>query len=136
MHEEYEDDNYDDDEYDYDHPSLNPYQWFFKFDVSQDSPLSSWISDLINNVMKNDNDIQNVPGFPYKMFPVNSWNPDTGKGNSFQYLGSNYAGQPIWKKKYFVHDKLQTEYTNHLQKYAAHFIKQPHYYKGLFEILN
>jgi hypothetical protein len=135
MHEDY-DNEYDDDEYDYDHPSLNPYQWFFKFDVGQDSPLSSWISDLINSVMNNDFDIQNIPAFPVNKFPVNSWNPDAGKGKIFQYLGSNYNGEPIWKSKYFIHDELQSEYINHLSSHAAYFVKQPSYYKSLYEILN
>lgn len=135
MHEDYEDEDYDD-EYDYDHPSLNPpYKWFFKFDVGPDTPLSKWINDMVNNFMES-GEMINIPGFPPKMFPVNSWTPDTGKGNSFQYLGSNYQGSPIWKKQYFVVDKMNNEYTLHLQSHAQHFIKQPTYYKGLFDILN
>lgn len=134
MHEDYEDEDYDD-EHDYDHPSLNPYKWFFKFDVGPDTPLSKWINDIVNDFM-GASDMINNTGFPPKMFPVNSWNPDTGKSNSFQYLGSNYQGSPIWKKQYFVVDKIGNEYTLHLQSHAQHFVKQPTYYKGLFDILN
>jgi hypothetical protein len=70
-----------------------------------------------------------------KKFPVNSWNPNAG-GNSLQYLGSNYQGSPIWKKQYFAFDPINTEYKMHIQAHAAHFINQPIYYKGLFDILN
>lgn len=143
MHDPYddEDDGYDDDYYDYPNLSNNPYQWYFKFDVSQDTPLSSWINDMIDNII-NPNDksfdyqINNIPGFPTKKFPVSSWNPNTGKGKTFQYLGSNYHGEPVWKNKYWIIDPLNQEYVLHLQNYAAHFIAQPSYYKGMFDILN
>jgi hypothetical protein len=125
MHEDY-DNEYDDDEYDYDHPSLNPYQWYYQFDIGADTPLSQWLNDMINN----------IPGFPVKKFPVNSWNPNTGKGKSYQYLGSNYSGEPIWKPIYFVHDKFHTDYINHLKHNAVYFIQQPSYYKSLYNILN
>lgn len=130
MHEDYDDDEYDDDEYDYDHPSLNPY-YHFKFDVSADNPLFKWIGDMFTNIFGDEISFTNVPGFP-----VSSWNPDTGKNNNFQYLGSNYANEPIWKTKYLVINPLDIEYKLHIQSHAAYFISQPKYYKGLFEILN
>ena len=124
MHEDYED--YADDDYDYDHPSLNnDYQWYYKFDVSADSPISKWLNDIVNGVINNE----------FVSFPVSSWNPDTGKGNSFQYLGSNYQGSPIWKKHYFVLNKINNQYKLHVQSHASHFLKQPHYYNGMFDIL-
>lgn len=145
MHEPYdEDDEYDDDQYNYDYgDQYDPYKFYFKFDVDG-TPLSAWINDIINNMFKNPLDqtdsgynITNVPGFPVFAFPVNSWNPNnTGKGNSFQYLGSNYYKENIWKKKYFISDPINTEYKLHLQAHAKHFVSQPNYYNGLFEILN
>lgn len=150
MHEPYddEDEEYDDDQYNNDYPS-NPYQWYYKFEVGPDTPISNWLSDMINkwigpSAFDNldafgglyDLGIVNVPGFPNPKFPVNSWNPDTGKGNTYQYLGSNYQGSPIWKKQYFVLHPVQTEYKLHIQHHAKHFVSQPHYYKGLFDILN
>jgi len=141
MHQDDQNDEYDDDQYDYDHPSLNPY--YYKFDVGPDHPISKWINDIINNIMEPGKDfnltsemLNNISGFPLKTFPVNSWNPNTDKGNSLQYLGSNYQNSPIWKKKYFVVDKINNEYKLHLQVYASYFLKQPKYYKGLFDILN
>jgi len=132
MHEDYEDNYEDDDEHDYDHPSLNPYQWYYKFDFGPNTPISNWVDNIIQDMLKNDfntNDMSN------KMFPVNSWNPNTG-GNSLQYLGSNYQGSPIWKIKYFAINKINTEYVLHLQSHAKHFVNQPTYYKGMFDILN
>ena len=86
---------------------------------------------MVNNFLGKDFDPNQV-----FVFPVNSWNPNTDKGNSFQYLGSNYAGSPIWKKKYFVYDPINQQYKLHIQAHAKHFVLQPDYYNGLFEILN
>lgn len=151
MHESYEDDDedqyHDDEQYNNDYPSKKPYQWYYKFDIGPDTPMSSWLNDMINKWISSD-DIKslgglydlgignNIPGFPLKKFPVNSWNPNTDKGNSFQYLGSNYQGSPIWKTEYFIIDRLNSEYKLHLQSHANHFVKQPHYYKSMFDILN
>lgn len=144
MHEPYDDhdDEYDDDQYDHDHPS-NPYQWYYKFDVGPNTPMSSWLSEMINkwigpNTFNNLSEtwgMVNVPGFPAKKFPVNSWNPNT-VNNKFQYLGSNYQGNPIWKTQYFAIDKINLNYKLHIQAHAKHFVTQPYYYNGMFDILN
>jgi len=67
---------------------------------------------------------------------VNSYFSNTGKSNIFQYLGNNYQNQEIWKAKYFVFNKINIEYSLHLQTHAKHFLQQANYYKGLFDILN
>jgi hypothetical protein len=134
-----EDDDYDD-QHDYDHK----YQWYFKFDVSQNPLFSKWISDIVNNIINPLDDsimdqIDKAWGIDNKnayVFPVNSWNPSAGGKNLPQYLGSNYAKEPIWKTKYWIIDKVNQEYKLHLQAYAAYFIQQPKYYKGMFDILN
>lgn len=136
MHEDYEDNGYDDDQYDYDHPSLNPYNYYFKFDISSDSSLSKWLNDMFKNIDLNSWTPISIPDFPFVSLPVNSWNPNAGKDKTFQYLGSNYAGVPIWKKKYFIFDPINIEYKLHLQSNAKHFVSQPTYYNGLFDILN
>jgi hypothetical protein len=140
MHENYEDsDDEDYDEHDYDSHKDEKYKWYYKFDVGPDNPMSKWLDEIIKDFINNpvsDINIVSIPGFDSKKFPVSSWNPNADKGNSLQYLGSNYQGSPIWKKKYFAVDKINNEYKLHLQKYASHFLKQPVYYKGLFDILN
>jgi hypothetical protein len=128
-----EDDGYDDDQYNYEYnDQYDPYKFYFKFDVDSNSSLSDWLNNLFKDIYS----IQNIPGFPIVSFPVNSWNSNTAKDNSFQYLGSNYHGVSIWKKKYFVSDPINIEYKLHLQAHAKHFIQQPSYYQGLFDILN
>jgi hypothetical protein len=134
MHEPYddEDDEYDDDYYNYDYgDQYDPYKFYFKFDVNQNSSLSEWISKMIDNVFGKDFDIDKMI-----VFPVNSWNPNTEKNKSFQYLGSNYHKEPIWKSKYWVIDNIYHQYKAHIQSHAKHFILQPNHYRGLFDILN
>jgi hypothetical protein len=138
MHEDYEEDDYEEDDYDYDHPSLNPHNaWYYKFDIGPDTPLSKWLNDIVKDFMGSGENfkITNISGFPNNMFPVNSWNPNTAN-NKFQYLGSNYKKEPIWKSKYWVIDPINHMYINHIQSHAAYFLQQPSFYKGLFDVLN
>jgi len=142
VHDPYdEDDGYDDDHYDYDNnDQYDPYKFYFTFNLDQNTPLSDWITKMINDMIQNpeinDYKITNIPGFPSYVFPVNSWNPNTAGKNTPQYLGSNYYKEPVWKSKYFAYNPFDVEYKFHLQSNAAHFLQQPKYYKGLFEILN
>ena len=132
MHDPYddEDDGYDDDHYDKDYnDQYDPYKFYFKFDLNK-TPLSDWITKMINDIVNKEIDFDKMI-----VFPVNSWTPNTAN-NKFQYLGSNYQKEPIWKTKYFVCDIINTMYKKHLQENAIHFVKQPSYYKGLFDILN
>jgi len=139
MHEDYEDDNYDDDN---SQDNLEShYKKYFKFDPTAWDAWGKFLMDALNDIVEYPSNVwyiapKFVDGFPYKSIPVNSWNPNTGKDSSYQYLGSNYQGQQIWKKKYFVIDPIDQMYRSHLQSNAVHFLKQPHYYKGLFDILN
>lgn len=137
MHDPYddEDDGYDDDYYDKDYnDQYDPYKFYFKFNIDKNTPLSDWITKMINDIFQNPAD--NIPGFSSYVFPVNSWSPNTESNPKLQYLGSNYKGEPIWKSKYFAYKPLDTIYKFHLQSNAVHFLQQPKYYKGLFEILN
>jgi hypothetical protein len=144
MHEDYDDEDYDDEDYyDYDNnDQYDPYKFYFKFDVGADSPISDMINKWFNLSQDSFNGLHwysfptNIDGWPVIKLPVSSWNPNTGKGNSFQYLGSNYQGSPIWKKQYFVLNKINNQYKLHVQSHASHFLKQPHYYNGMFDILN
>jgi hypothetical protein len=137
-------DDDDDDYYDYDNSQNNlesQYKKYFKFDPDAWDAWGKMLYDTLNDIVEHPSNVWYISpksgdGFQYKSIPVNSWNPNTGKGNSLQYLGSNYQGQPIWKKKYFAFDPIQTSYINHIQAHAVYFIKEPHYYKGLFDILN
>jgi hypothetical protein len=129
MHDPYDDDEdgYDDEYYNYDYGAkYNLYKFFFTFDVGN-TPLSGWLEKMIKDTF----DSQNISGFP-----VNSWNPNTANDKKFQYLGSNYAGEVIWKSNYWVIDPINQEYKAHLQSNAGYFVQQPNYYKGLFDILN
>ena len=138
MHEDYNDD-YDDYEDSQDNLE-NKYKHYFKFDPEAWDAWGKWLYDAMNEIVETSPNvwytIPNIEGFPSKSFPVNSYFSNTGKDHSFQYLGSNYEGVKVWKKKYFIIDPIQHNYVNHIQTHAVHFLKQPSYYKGMFDILN
>lgn len=130
-----DDDNYDDD-YDYE-DSKNPYKHYFKFDPAAWDAWGKWLQDALNDIVEHPSNVWYIgPGFDKKSFPVNSYFSNTGKDKTFQYLGNNYQGVPIWKKKYFVYDPINIIYKNHISNYPVHFLNQPVYYKGLFDIMN
>ncbi|MEB3202980.1 MAG: hypothetical protein VKK05_09245, partial [Synechococcus sp.] len=134
-----EDDNYEDDAKYY--PDGGMYKHYFKFDAAAWDAWGKWLYDAMKDIVESDPNVWYTPtyveGWPTKKFPVNSYFPNTGKDQkTFQYLGNNYDGQAIWKKKYFVSNPIQTMYIDHLSNHAAYFIRQPHYYKGMFDILN
>ena len=136
MHEDYEeDDDYNDDYYDYDNGNKDLNKHFFKFDTN----FWQWFGDALNDITWLGDNVwmTNIPSFKPKSIPVSSWISNTGAGKSLpQYLGTNYQNQPIWKTKYFVNDPIAIQYINHIKTHAVHFVKQPHYYKGMFDILN
>jgi len=133
MHQE--DDNYDDD-HDYD-DSQDKYKHYFKFDPAAWDAWGKWLYEAMNDIVASNTNVWYIgPGFDKKPFPVNSYFSSTGKDKTFQYLGNNYDGVKVWKTKYFVSDKTQHEYINHIVANSVYFLQQPHYYKGLFDILN
>jgi hypothetical protein len=129
-----EDYDYDDDEHDYD-DAQNKYKHYFKFDPNAWDAWGKMLYDALNDVIEGSPNVWYV-NLSKNSFPVNSYISSTGKNNTFQYLGVNYQGSPIWKKKYFANNDLQIKYINHLKEHAVNFILQPHYYKGLFDIMN
>lgn len=136
MHQENEDNDYDDYE-DSQQNSGDPYKNYFKFDPDAWDAWGKALYDALDDLVDKSNHVWYVYGWDPKKFPVNSYFPNTGKDQkTFQYLGNNYDGQAIWKKKYFVSNPIQNMYIDHLSDHAAYFVKQPHYYKGLFDILN
>lgn len=134
MHEYYENDNYDDD--DSQDNLESQHKHYFKFDPEAWDAWGKWLYDALNEAVEISPNVWYAYGFPSKSIPVNSYISNTDKGNTFQYLGVNYDGVNVWKSKYFVYDKIFHEYIKHIQGHSVYFIKQPHYYKGLFEILN
>lgn len=134
MHQE--DDNYDDYDDSQDYPE-SQHKNYFKFDPSAWDAWGKMLYDALNDIVEYSPNVWYIgPGFDKKPFPVNSYFSNTGKDKTFQYLGNNYDGVKVWKKKYFANDKTQHSYINHIVAHSVYFLKQPHYYKGLFDILN
>ncbi|NDC71901.1 MAG: hypothetical protein EBZ62_00400 [Sphingobacteriia bacterium] len=135
MHEPYDDDYYEDnydDSYEYDQDKPNLDKFYFKFYVSS-NPLSDWLKNTIDDLIFKNNIINNTP----VPLPMTGFVPSyKGASNTPLYVGNNQYNEPVWKNKYFIHDKIDTEYKNYIKNNAVHFIQQPNYYKGMFDILN
>lgn len=140
MHQD--DNNYNDyDDYEDSQDDVeNKYKHYFKFDPEAWDAWGKMLYSALNDIVESSPNVwyisSNIEGFPKKSFPVSSYFSNTGKDKTFQYLGNNYQNSQVWKKKYFIYDPIQHRYINHIQSHAVHFINQPHYYKGLFDILN
>lgn len=128
-----------------DDPEYNddPYKFYFQIDTEW---LKKYMDDLFKGINFNKlggiEDLFNYnspvlpEGFKPISLPVSSWLSSIAGDNSSLYLGNNYWNEGVWKNKHFIHNKLASEYVNHLQSHARYFLQQPNYYKGLHEILN
>lgn len=126
---------YDDDEHNY-YPEYNDYGYpanSKKYNIDW-SAWEKWLKKAIEEIVQEDENTWLVN--PSKKFPVSDASKGASKEQFFMYLGSNHYDEAIWKKKHFVVDKLNLEYTNHIQSHASYFLQMPSYYKGLFDILN
>ena len=108
----------------------DPYKFYFQIDTEW---LKKYMDSLLNNIDKFGG-LEDL--FKSSSLPVNSWFSSIAGDQTSLYLGNNYWDEGVWKKKHFIQDKLASEYVNHLQSHARHFLSQPKYYKGLYEILN
>jgi hypothetical protein len=136
MHQE--DDNYEDDYDDSSQDNLeSQHKNYFKFDPDAWDAWGKFLSDALNDIVEYPSNVWYIgPGFDKKSLPVNDYLSNAGSFKNSLYLGNNHYKEPVYKTKYFVHDKLETQYKNHLVANAVHFLKQPNYYMGLFDILN
>jgi hypothetical protein len=136
----YEDYDDDDDGYDYDDHhgySEDKYKHYFKFDPDAWDAWGKWLYDALNDIVETSPNVWYIGGFPQKSVPVNGYNPIYGESKKApSYIGNNQHGEPIWKNKYFVEDKIQQAYNKHITAHAKYFVSQPNYYKGMFDILN
>jgi hypothetical protein len=131
--EPYNDDEYNDDQY---YPNEDMHKKYFKFDEKAWDAWGKWLYDAMNDIVDMTPNVWHVYGFPIKKFPVNDLLPDTMEDKYFMCLGNNHYNEPIWKTKYLVKDNLNMSYKNHMASNAAYILKEPLYYKGLFDNLN
>jgi hypothetical protein len=123
-----EHEDYDDDEY-----RFYPDSKANKFSIDWVA-WQQWLEDAIKDIVQENENTWSVN--PSKS-PVSDSTPqDTSKQTYFMYLGSNHYNEAIWKKEYFLCDDINKMWKNHISSNAAHFLKQPEYYKGLHTILN
>jgi hypothetical protein len=137
MYQEPEHNDYDDDEYNY-YPEYNDYGYpkQFKFDWSA---WEKWLSKTIKEITEEDNNVW-IFGHPLKPSQKSTSDNTPSKGafsdQYFMYLGKNHYDETLWKAKYFIASSFDQQYKNYLAANAAHILRQPTYYKNLFDNLN
>ena len=128
-------DEYDDDEY-RQYPEYNEYGYpqQFKFDWSA---WELWLKDALNDIIQESDNTWVFGHYSNdENQKENQSETDKAIEKYFAYLGKNNYDEAVWKTKYFISSKLQNEYKNHIIANAVHFLKQPSYYKGMFDNLN
>ena len=141
MHQDPEHEDYDDDEYNY-YPQYNEYGYpdqSKKFNIDW-AAWEQWLSKAIQEIVEEENNVWVFGGGKnksIKKFPVSDALSNGALSDKyFMYLGSNHYDEAVWKTKYFINDRIDQKYKNHIAHNAVHFIKQPNYYRGMFDILN
>ena len=135
MHQDPEHSDYDDDDYNY-YPEYNNYGYPYskKFDLNW-AAWEEWLSDAIKEIANEKDNVWLFGGYK----PLSKKGNPTSKkldDKYFMYLGNNQYDEAVWKTKYFDINKLELQYKNHLASNASYFLKQPMYYRGMFDNLN
>ena len=136
MHQDPEHEDYDDDEYNY-YPEYNEYGYPInskKFNVDW-AAWEKWLSDALEEIVQENPNIWSF-GYSKKFSASDSLSKGALSDKYFMYLGNNQHDETIWKIKYFISDKINTQYKNHISSHAGYFLQQPYYYKGMFDNLN
>jgi hypothetical protein len=138
-----ENEEYDDDEYknfpdggQYNNYNEYGYPQEFKFDWAS---WELWLKDALKDIEEHNNNVWFFGGHKQNKSNTSknfSADQSAWKDKYFMYLGSNVYDEAIWKTKFFIKESLDIDYKNHIASHPAHFLKQPHYYKGMFDILN
>tara|TARA_B100002019_G_C21274529_1_gene604534 strand:- start:9772 stop:10206 length:435 start_codon:yes stop_codon:yes gene_type:complete len=144
MYDDPEHEDYDDDEYKYfpdggQFYEYNEHGYPKEFKIDWEA-WEAWLSQTIKEIQQEDNKWIVSQYHSYKAkedFPVSDELPKgTLSDQHFAYLGNNHYDEAIWKVKYFINNELDISYKNHLASHAGYFLKQPKYYRGLFDNLN
>lgn len=129
---------YDDDEYK-NYPDPKKFNKEFQFDWAS---WELWLQQAIQDIVDDGDGVWVVGGYDNKEYNDESNSPviDSETEEMIKekliYFGQNHYGEGIWKTKYFKHNYFENFYKNHLMAHAAHILKQPSYYRGLYDILN
>lgn len=137
MYEDPEHEDYDNDDYDYDYYPEYGYPQEFKVDWTA---WEQWLSKAIKEIVEEDNNVWVFGSNKKKTIKKFTANEKVSKGalsdKYFMYLGSNHYDETMWKAKYFASSAIERQYKNYLAANASYILKQPNYYKSMFENLN
>jgi len=136
MYQDPEHEDYDDDEYNQYPNEYNEHGFpkYFKFDHDA---WVLWIENTIKEIVSEGDSIWYV-GYTNNVPSKTNTDKDLEQiiHNKYIYFGQNQYDEPIWKTKYFAHNKFDIFYKNHFINHAKHIVEQPYYYRSLFDLLN
>ena len=126
---------YDDDDYNF-YPEKKPQQPF-KFDWTV---WEQWLEDALNDIIQEQNPNTWQTTWHSTPPPVPLENPVNDSPSDIElellYFWENQYNEGIWKTKYLNNNYFDQFYKNHFVAHAAHIVRQPHYYRGLFDMQN
>lgn len=108
---------------------------YFSFDIGNLGDLSDLLKEMLYGPQIDDTLYKQLNNFTDAIFATWGDIPLESTTKSL-FIGKNTYGEPIYKSKHFVVDRIYLEYLNHIRSYPAYFLMQPKHYKSLFEILN
>ena len=116
--EDYEDEDEDSDFDDVEKYISNNMEWII---------WDQWLSELFKNMKQKED---------YDWYYSDILNTLDPKEQYFLFLGKNIDNESLWKNKYVISEHINSIYKRHISANSKHFLEQPTYYKGLFDILN
>jgi len=131
MNQDPEHEDYDDDDYKY-YPEYNEHGYPQEFKIDWDS-WEKWLKAAMQEIISDQNGEWIVAS---GYLPKNQQNKENEISQKFLYFGQNQYDESIWKYKYFICNYFDQQYKNHFMSHASHILRQPAYYRGMFDMLN
>jgi len=131
MNQEPEYEDYDDDEHNY-YPEYNEYGYPKDFKIDWVA-WEKWLKAAMQDIVFNDNGEWIVSS---GYLPNKQQNKENEISQKFLYFGQNQYDESIWKYKCFISNYFDQQYRNHFMSHASHIVRQPVYYRGMFDMLN
>lgn len=109
---------------------------YFTFDIGSWGYLSELLKEMLYGPQTDDTLYKQLNNFTDAVYASWGYDVPLPSKDGVIFIGKNSYGEPVYKSKHFVVDKINQQYLNHIRSHSGYFLTQPTYYKNLHEILN